>query len=88
MMEGMKGDAEKHIGLGDTSTAQPKSPPKKVYPSLYLNGLSKDNPLVKKEVGADCDAGVKLKVVSKRENSDGTYDVSIEVRDMWTRRSA
>jgi hypothetical protein len=81
----------KKIDLGRTNSPVPMEGPKvpkKSYPTLFLDGLSKDNPLVKKDVGTGCDAGVTLHITSKTQESDGKWSVRVEVRDMWSHRAS
>lgn len=59
-----------------------KPSPEKYYPSMHVDGLDKDSPLIKKDVGEVCDAGVQLKVTSKSQNSDGKWSVCLEAQTL------
>lgn len=84
MMED-KGGHGKAMDLGQKMGAEVMAKPgkeKKWYPSLHVEGLAADNPLVKKGAGSACEAKVHFKITQIAEKGDGKFTVTLEAREL------
>jgi hypothetical protein len=77
--EGKAIDLGQKMG-GAEITAKPKN--EKWYPTMHVDGLTADSPLVKKGAGSNCSAGIELKIKNISENADGKYSVTLEARSL------